>query len=416
MHKDGQEFGRLDEAALALDATPADLGRWLEVCRQLSVLNARDEAQSAYRGLGKAASDTGQVALAVACAWWLRQAGARAEANQLIEFIADAHSAASTRVEDGVRPHPPAPPSRDRAQRERVDSRAPAVSRGEAVTRSKDAIEKAVELARQRDCGKLAPTVLGALTLGSLSTFISMMQAREYQTGEVIVEEGEPAGTLYWIAHGAAAVLRGELPPGELRSGAFFGDLALVGATHSNARVTAMRDTWMLEISAESVEEISKRAPGLARELAVYARFRLLNQAMRAAPLFARFSHEEQLALFPYFDISVYEQGQKVVKKGDVDDKLYVLASGGCEFDDGTLQMQLRMGHSVGERSLLARAPSSADLTATERCVLLTLSRDRFEAIAATFPSFLVEICKLVVAHEGSSYEVVVEDAADLLL
>src|SRR5689334_18447055 len=73
-------LGGLDAAASELAAAPSDLGRWLTVCRQLLALEARDDAARAYAQLGEAASNTGQVSLAVACAWWLRNAEARKQA------------------------------------------------------------------------------------------------------------------------------------------------------------------------------------------------------------------------------------------------------------------------------------------------------------------------------------------------
>src|SRR5262249_19880700 len=153
---------------------------------------AEDRAASAYHDLGKAASDGGQVALAVGCAWWLRQSGARHLANQLIELIAEAHGAASIRTEGSLRPAPPAVPERGRDRERRNPDRepTPAEDLGEALARAERALATAAQLFGQRDRGKVAPTVLSALTLGSLSKFVSVMHGREYLAGELIVEEG----------------------------------------------------------------------------------------------------------------------------------------------------------------------------------------------------------------------------------
>src|SRR5678816_4178900 len=78
--------------------------------------------------------------------------------------------------------------------------------------------------------------------------------ARGGAAGARIIDVGEPAAALYWIAHGTVAVTRAASPAasperpedwtvlGELHSGAFFGEIALVGGTRQTARITAVDD------------------------------------------------------------------------------------------------------------------------------------------------------------------------------
>jgi CRP-like cAMP-binding protein len=407
---------KLEAATAALTQSPTDLSAWLEICRALCAAGKNEQARRAFRDLGEAASTVGQVALAVACAIWLRDSGAPQEATALLDSIAATHCAGSRRIDSEMRPRPPAPP--------------PAESRGETEAGQLDAktIDQAIELAvgamraaarRAEEVGKekLAPTPLvSVLSRGDFQKMCSVMRAAEHAKGAVIIEEGQSANELYWIARGGAEVSRGEHRLGELRADSFFGEIALVGAARRTARVTAARDTWLLEIPARSLEEIAAHAPNLAEELAVYARARLLSTVMRTSELFSRLSAQERAQLLPRFETQVFGAGSEVLKRGEAGSGLYVVVSGRCEVRQEAVVTPLGVGDGVGEMSLLSRGPAMADVIATERTVMLCLPRAKFDEFALEHPALLAEVYKLAVQREQSNRNEIIHDASDLIV
>src|SRR5213075_3538046 len=110
---------------------------------------------------------------------------------------------------------------------------------------------------------------------------------------------GEPATALYWLAHGTVTVSRvdasaGATELGELHSGSFFGEIALVGGTRRTARVTARDDVWVLEIPARAVEKAAQKHPQLAEVLAAHARQRLLANLVRTSELFRALDEDDR--------------------------------------------------------------------------------------------------------------------------
>ena len=132
-----------------------------------------------------------------------------------------------------------------------------------------------------RQIAKVPPApLLSALSRSGARALVGVMTARAFPAGAVIIEIGQPATALYWLAHGTVSVARprvadpsapgpaagGELVAlGELHSGAFFGEIALVGGTRRTARVTARDDVWVLEIPARAVETAAQKHPSSPR-------------------------------------------------------------------------------------------------------------------------------------------------------
>lgn len=395
-------------AASALAAAPADLGAWLTLASQLASAGRRADASHAFATLGAVASNTGHVALAILCARWLSEAKVDTEAGRLIATIAETHCKGSERIDWSARPQPPRPPK---------EAERSAAAAGGAATPAA-AIEAAVSAAAVRVPDKLAPTpLIRALEPADLRQLVGVIRISRRARGDVVVDVGQPAKALYWIARGAAAVSRGEHALGELWSGSFFGEIALVGGTTRTARVECTEETWLLEIPAQSVERAAAKAPKLAKILAEYARARLLANVMRTSELFSRLTEVERGQLLSQFEPQLIAANTRLIRKGSENDALYVVVSGECEVrDEGVIIATLGVGDGVGEISLLARKPAVADVVVTEPTVVLRLSRSAFDEIADKHPALLAEVYKLVVGREKENRDALIHDAEDLVI
>jgi CRP-like cAMP-binding protein len=270
-------------------------------------------------------------------------------------------------------------------------------------------------LTRRKPTTVTAP-LISALSKPGARTLIGVMSVRPYAAGSVIIEIGEPAHALYWLAHGTVAIGRDGGSLGELHSGAFFGEIALVGGTRRTARVTAVSDCWVIEIPARAIETAAQKQPKLATVLAQHARRRMLANLVRTSELFQALGEEHRDALLDKLATQLVPAGTKFITEGTPNELLWVVASGRCQVASaGAALAELGPGAAVGEISLVSGAPAVADVTASEPSVLLTLSRADFDSVANEHPALLAEVKKLVVERETAN-RAVFQDASDLIV
>ncbi len=368
----------LGRAAARLTRQPNDLGSWWELCATLTRVGRPAQAAAAHTQLGRAASALGHAALAVACARALDQAGESKAGADLIKHVARGARQRLAQGGPGSQGEP-APAPADRADpARRCPTSCPRTSTPPS-SMAERAVRGAAAAAASRAPEALSPTpLIGVLKQAEVRQLCSIMRLRLCAPGEVIVDVGQPASALYWIARGAAEVTREGQHLGELRSNQFFGEIALVSGTTRTARVSASGPAVVLEIPAQELEELAGRAPRLAQVLAQYARTRLLASVMRMSELFSRLTEDEHQKLLPLFDTELFEVGDAMVENGSDNQRLYVVASGSCEMRSGAQVIAvLGPGDGIGEMSLLARKPADFDVVAVERTVALSLSRDQ---------------------------------------
>jgi cAMP-dependent protein kinase regulator len=405
----------LGRAAARLSRQPNDLSAWWELCASLARAGRAEQAILAYAELGRAASGLGHPALAVACARSLEESGESKAAADLVKHVAREHASGAKKVDRALRSSPPAPPpsepTQPGAQLDVPEELEPAAELADKAVRAAGAS------AKSRAPEALAPTpLIGVLKPAEVRELCAIMHLRLCAPGEVIVDVGQPATALYWIARGAAEVTREGQHLGELRTNQFFGEIALVSGTTRTARVSAFGAALVLEIPARELEELAGRAPRLAKVLAQYARTRLLASVMRLSELFSRLTEEEHQKLLPLFDTELFEEGDVIVENGSHNQRLYVIASGSCQVKNGDQVLAtLEPGDGIGEMSLLARRPASFDVVATERTVALSLSRENFDEVAVNHPGLLAEVYKLLVQRESEN-QALVHDANDLVV
>ena len=104
-----------------------------------------------------------------------------------------------------------------------------------------------------------------ALEFGELIDLLDQVSVKD---GEVVVRQDEPGDCMYIVVDGEVRVVhhRGtrDIALATLRSGDFFGEIALVDSGPRSADVIANTDSTLLRISSSAVEELSKDAPQVA--------------------------------------------------------------------------------------------------------------------------------------------------------
>lgn len=399
--------------ASALGSTPRDLDTWWQLAIALELAGESAAAKDALSDLGRTANDLGAVSLAVACALRLKSGSHSRDAVTLLDRVSKTHCKGSKRVDPKSGSVPPAPPAPVRSS-----ELAPAEGKDAAVAAAIAAMKSAAKAARARVPKSLPPTpLLNGLSGQQLETLVGYMTLSTLKQGDVVVDAGDPADALYWIARGSAEVSKDDKLLGELQSDAFFGEIALVGASSRTARVACLQDSVIIEIPSSAIGELALKAPKLASVLAGYARSRLLSNVMRTSELFRRLNSDERRSLLLGFETRFAEADEFLITSGEENNSLFVLVSGRCEVrDGGEVLTSLEVGDGFGEMSMLGRKEATYDVVAVVPTLLLHVSRDKFDEIAMAHPELLAEVYKLLVAREKENRDALVHDATDLVI
>jgi CRP-like cAMP-binding protein len=108
-----------------------------------------------------------------------------------------------------------------------------------------------------------------------------IIHRREYQTGEVIFNQGDPGLGMYIIIKGGVQIVNNQDPEhvvvySELDDGDFFGDLALVDDADRSASAVATSDTRLIAFFRPELKDILTRFPNSGNKI-------LMNLAMVTA-------------------------------------------------------------------------------------------------------------------------------------
>lgn len=404
----------LVRATQRLRLSPGDWGAWLEVAATLAALGATDEAETAFATIGEGARVTGRVALAVACGRHLAELGS-VRGPELIEQVIETYATGGPHFTFSTPPAPEDPPAIDWPT-------------GEPVVQARAVIEELGRWLTARQPKQVPPApLLSALSKPGARALIGVMTARAYPAGSTIIEVGAPATALYWLAQGTVTVSRQKQQTSpaasgpiaqlaELHSGAFFGEIALVGGTKRTANVVAAEDVWLLEIPARAVETAAQKHPQLAEVIAFHARARLLSNLLRTSELFKPLDEKVRDELLGKFKSELVPQGMTFIRDGQPNDSLWVIVSGTALVSSaGAKVAELQPGAAVGEMSLVSGAPAGADVVALEPLVLLRLAKDDFDAVVKRHPDVLAIVEALASSREQAN-RALFHDASDLIV
>jgi CRP-like cAMP-binding protein len=393
----------LAAATRRLRQQPANYSAWLEVAALLHALGHTDDAEQAFATIGEGARVGGKVALAVACGRHLAELGS-VRGPELVDQVIETYATGGPHFAFTTPPAPDEPPT-------------VAEPDGDPLEQARAVIGKLGGWLTASQPKSVPPApLLSALTKPGARALVGVMTARAFPAGTTIIEAGAPATALYWIAHGTVVVTRGGAELGELHSGAFFGEIALIGGTTRTASVIARDDVWVLEIPARAVESAAGKHPKLAEVLAFHARARLLANLTRTSELFRALSDDDREALLGRFESQIVPAETTFIEEGKPNQHLWVVVSGRCEVRSaGGVVAELGPGAAVGEISLVSGVAAVADVVAVEPAVLLRLSKQDFDKVAKRHPKLLAEVEKLVVARETEN-RALFQDASDLIV
>jgi CRP/FNR family transcriptional regulator, cyclic AMP receptor protein len=104
----------------------------------------------------------------------------------------------------------------------------------------------------------LATPFFGGLSDASLESLISMLVERRFDSGAVVIAEGEPGRSMFIVHSGRLLVSKlaesgDAIAIGRLDSGDFFGEMTLIEMQNRSATVVAESPTVLYELTAQKL-------------------------------------------------------------------------------------------------------------------------------------------------------------------
>ena len=114
--------------------------------------------------------------------------------------------------------------------------------------------------------------LFGSLADDQLARLSSVVRGRRYRKGAIIVTEGDPGETLFFIKDGAAKVTRAgedgrEVILAFLRPDDLFGELSILDGLERSANVIAIDDSEVYFIERRDFLDLIQRYPALSAQL-----------------------------------------------------------------------------------------------------------------------------------------------------
>lgn len=243
--------------------------------------------------------------------------------------------------------------------------------------------------------------------LGSknLKELRSIFQRRIAQNGEIVMHEGTKESCFHIIISGKVEVLAKSHTGAELVTlreigkGEFFGDLVLVADSIQPVTIRALEDdTTILYIRTEDFSDALQRFPELSVSVDVVGRNPPIKVQLKKIPFFNDVSESKLHILGTLCEVRKFGVCTMICEQGSPADGFYYIIQGRVEISvQGTDKEMgtkihldtLKSGEWFGEIALLEQTRRTATVTATQDCIVLFLSKERFDRFLKVAPEVL---------------------------
>jgi CRP-like cAMP-binding protein len=267
------------------------------------------------------------------------------------------------------------------------DAVATAIARSEAATASYKDFPEALH----------PIPLLSELSEAAFKRVLGTLLLRRLPAGAMVVREGEPGNSFFFVAGGSLRVfatdgLGRETELAQLGENAIFGEMALLSAQPRSASVGCLSEVDLLEVGRQSLGTLADELGAVAEALHGFTRERLLGNLMATSPLFKPFNRMQQRDLLRRFTSHDVAPGTVVINEAEEGRGLFVVLSGELDVKrraaDGTTVPlgNLKTGDVFGEMSLLRNARTAATVIATRPATVLFLAREYVTRIVAAVP------------------------------
>lgn len=230
------------------------------------------------------------------------------------------------------------------------------------------------------------------LSDGALDTVCQRLKVVDLPAGAPIIEEGNPAGSLYFMVRGEVEVARRtkwghDAKLSVIRAGEGFGEEALVTCLARSCTVKALTNVRLFALPRADFDEVLLGESGFAgmlqQRIDDHAQF---NQIKSLQP-FALLEPEKMPALTSKLAEKSCAPGEDIIVQGDRGDAYYIVKSGRVavlvkERHTEPVQVaELGAGEGFGEEALIRDKPRNATVRALAPTTVLVLAKEDFNRI-----------------------------------
>ncbi len=238
-----------------------------------------------------------------------------------------------------------------------------------------------------------------------------MATLRVYEPGAHLVVERTVPHMLFVIEQGSVSIVLGEhegqpLLIALLGRGDICGEGGIFGMRYRRVSARAETRVYALQFLYDELRPLLDQLPTFQAQLRRMFRERLLQTTLAHVPLLNSLNAIERLALTSELDEVQVARGDAVIRQGDTELALYIIAEGQAQIrrDSETLDV-MGPGEVLGEMELLTREPHSADVVALTPLHLLSIPLGIFRQLLAEHPEIAAGLEQLVRHRYGLGHD-----------
>ena len=227
---------------------------------------------------------------------------------------------------------------------------------------------------------------------------VPLLQEEEYEFGDILVRQGDPADAFYVLVSGRARVLKidkngNEIPLSALKPGDSFGEAALTEGGTRTATVRCSTAVEVLRLDRSDVLKLAEEVPELRHHVEMTARHRALHGFLYQFSNFGRLPLPAIRSVIQKLSSVEFAKGSFIIKQGDAPGPMYIMEKGRARAfssDNGTERNLAfyRDGDFFGELSILNGSPRAASVEAFSDCRLFALDPADVRELKRRFPDF----------------------------
>jgi CRP-like cAMP-binding protein len=252
--------------------------------------------------------------------------------------------------------------------------------------------------AEQMRAGLANTPLLSGMSGEQLGSFIDSLTLRHVDAGEEIYQTGDSGEYLYLIGMGQVALQAIDTQGrkqvfSHLKEGDFFGERAFMARMEQKGDAIAETECSILMVDRNTFDNWVEQYPEMRATVEEFYRQRVLARLLTITPVFEGVPAEARMALTEQFSLRTFENGEVIMKQGEISDGFYLIRSGSVALaavgpsGEQMFHASLGEGEFFGEVALLTGRPRTATVVANGAVELMALSRTDFERITEEYPS-----------------------------
>lgn len=262
-------------------------------------------------------------------------------------------------------------------------------------------------LTREQLVDTLQPTPLFAdLSAGEISGIVASLSQIKLARGEVIIEEGASADSMYIVLSGHLSVQTASIDQviDSVSAGGIVGEMGILTDQKRTATVTATEETVVLECNRRQLEHLFETAPVIVQRFqeVILPRIRRLYLVSALRDLIGETTYEEFQNIEAQLDWLHLRRDDVLFSAGEKQEEMYILVQGRLNVlnDEGEVVGEIEAGDTIGEEGLLGDTRRATTVKALRDSHLVLVDRGDFDYLAKNYPHISTNIARTIIKRQ----------------